>query len=342
MKRVLIIGEPIASLGGIQTFTSNLVKMFKNSEEIKIEILAQGPISDEYNSMSPFILGPNFMKRQLHRVPFIKAKAIKKFLKSKNYNYDYILLNYPKDINGLDKFKNKIVLVQHQTIASWVKRFIYFNNNKKLIQKVKKRVDVIVTLSPQEKKELEKIFNNVIVVRHTSEMKVEEKKSYNKNIIMPARLINKHKRFDIAINLLKKIPEYELHIYGDGKDKQNIKKMIGDSKNIHLHKRTNNLEEELSKFSFLLITSDYEGYPLATIESIKKGLIPVIRNTYLSAEDIVLDNTFLLKNNITPDEFKEKLDNTLDNIKVYKEKLKYKKEIYDWETIKDKWSHLFV
>ena len=42
------------------------------------------------------------------------------------------------------------------------------------------------------------------------------------------------------------------------------------------------------------MTSDYEGYPITLIEAARRGLPIILRNTFDSAQDIVIDNGILL------------------------------------------------
>ena len=43
------------------------------------------------------------------------------------------------------------------------------------------------------------------------------------------------------------------------------------------------------------MTSDFEGYPITLIEAMRRGFPIVLRNTFDSAQDIVINNGVLLE-----------------------------------------------
>ena len=48
--------------------------------------------------------------------------------------------------------------------------------------------------------------------------------------------------------------------------------------------------EVYEKASILLLTSDYEGFPLTITESMNFGVIPIVYGSYSAAYDIISDN----------------------------------------------------
>lgn len=101
-------------------------------------------------------------------------------------------------------------------------------------------------------------------------------------IVSVGRLDMRQKRYDVMIEAFKivnnKHPEMELHIYGDGPDKERIQSIIdscGLDKCAFLRGRTDNVEGEIQKARAFVLTSDFEGIPNALIEAMLAG-VPVV------------------------------------------------------------------
>lgn len=89
------------------------------------------------------------------------------------------------------------------------------------------------------------------------------------------------------------------------------------------------------------MTSDYEGYPISIIEAMRRGLPIVLRNTFDSARDIVIDNGVLLEKEWNEDKFIEAVKKIYDNYEYYSENSKKLGERYSLEVIKKEWDKLF-
>lgn len=160
---------------------------------------------------------------------------------------------------------------------------------------------------------------------------------------MICRLENEQKRIDLAVSSMKKLSDFILNIYGDGKDKKYLEKLIKENnlKNVILHGGTNKIKERLDENSIFIMTSDKEGYPITTIEAMRRGLPIVLRNTFDSAPDIVQDNGILLKKEWNEDKFVEAVKKVYNNYEYYSgNSIKMGKQ-YNVDVIKEKWVRLF-
>ena len=120
------------------------------------------------------------------------------------------------------------------------------------------------------------IIPNPIFVNSEFEYKAEESK---KIIVSVGRLDNDQKRYDIMLKAFEmfhqKYSEYSLNIYGDGSDKDKIKKMIYDlnlSECVFLKGVSNNPVKDIEGAGMFLITSDYEGISNSLLEAMAVGL----------------------------------------------------------------------
>ena len=116
-----------------------------------------------------------------------------------------------------------------------------------------------------------------------------------KQIIFVGRLEYTQKRIERILNVWGKIQseykDWELTIVGDGPDILRLKN-ITENKNIQSVKFVGfqNPKSFYEKASILLLTSDYEGFPLTITESMNFGVIPIVYGSYSAAYDIISDN----------------------------------------------------
>ena len=99
-----------------------------------------------------------------------------------------------------------------------------------------------------------------------------------KKIISSGRLVE-DKGFDVLIEAFTKVaaalPEWTLHIYGDGPAEKSLKSLIrifGMEDRIFLEGQTEDIQSVLSESSFFVLSSKAEGLPMSLIEAQSCGL----------------------------------------------------------------------
>lgn len=119
-------------------------------------------------------------------------------------------------------------------------------------------------------------------------------KSKQKEIIYVGRLDFVQKRVYRVIdtwNLLEdRYPDWHLTIVGDGEDRTNLEnhaKALG-LKRISFEGFQSPIPY-YKRASILLLTSDYEGFPLVLAECMSFGVIPAVYNSYSAVGDIITD-----------------------------------------------------
>ena len=85
------------------------------------------------------------------------------------------------------------------------------------------------------------------------------------------------------------------------------------------------------------MTSEYEGYPISTIEAMMRGLPIILRNTFESAPDIVQNNGILLDKEWDEDKFVEAVYKIYQNYDYYSKNAIEMGKRHTFETIKNKW-----
>ncbi|MGW7911213.1 glycosyltransferase [Staphylococcus xylosus] len=121
------------------------------------------------------------------------------------------------------------------------------------------------------------IQNPYLIPNFIKEIPENHKASSNKIIGCISRLVE-GKGFDLLIDVaklvIKKDPEIEFHIYGEGSHKEEIKKMIVNNNlenNVKLFGYTTNPYETLSEFRCVLSTSQSEVQSLSMVEGMLAG-----------------------------------------------------------------------
>lgn len=340
----MFFGSDPRTQGGIQTFARNLKKF--------------------YGKNIVFFTNVNLSKK-LYKVDDVVEigynslffKIINKVLKNKLRNYflkkniekikgDVIVLSFPQELEIFKDIKQKKIVVQHF-------KFDYFLQDIEKIKGLIKYLDYYVVLSPYDKEKFQKGFSipekKVKVIRHTSSEEIlKEIKIKNRRLIMIARIDNYQKRFDLAIRAMKKLNDFTLDIYGEEHMSGDINKLKNiilkeNIKNVSFKGGTNQVKEKLDESGIFIMTSDYEGYPISTIEAMRRGLPIILRDTFDSAKDIIPDNKngILLDKEWDENEFVEAVKKIYDNYDYYSENSKKLGGRYDFEVIKKEWDKLF-
>ena len=187
-----------------------------------------------------------------------------------------------------------------------VKRFLVKSITSYSMRYVYKHSDVYEVLSPsfiELFKKFTGIKNPTKLVAQTNPItidgSVQSEKITNvdkkeKEIIYVGRLDFVQKRVYRVIDtwnyLEERFPDWRLTIVGDGEDRENLENHVrclglkrvsfeGFQKPIDYYKRA----------SMLLLTSDFEGFPLVLAECMSFGVIPAVYNSYSAVGDIIDD-----------------------------------------------------
>ena len=350
MKILFLSEHHPGSQGGIQTFGRMLKQFFKE----KLFFLTFD--NKENKDFKEIFVVENVYKIPKENIFF---KILNKLLKNKLREIFYskkineflpeiVILGFPNEINYIKNKNIKKVLVQHINYEIFISEFC--KKNLKLIEKLKKDLDMFVFLSEYDRKKFVKNLNfpleKTIVIRHSCQVEllmINKNKNKNKNLIMICRLQNNHKRIDLAIKAMKKLKDFTLNIYGDGPDKKFLENLIEEEKleNVILHGGTNKVKEKLDENGIFIMTSDFEGYGITNIEAMRRGLPIILRNTFDAAPDVVQNNGILLDKNWNEEEFIEAVHKIYENYEYYSKNALEMGKRYNFEVIKSQWEELF-
>lgn len=170
----------------------------------------------------------------------------------------------------------------------------------------------------------------------------------NKKLITIARL-SEQKRIDIMIDIAKEVfkdkrfKEWSLEIYGNGELESDIKKQIGNHKQIKLMGVTDNPKKELLNASINLNTSSFEGFSLSILEANECG-VPTITFDFGESvhEEIINEKTGIIADDTG--DYIEKLKELMLNeskLKILSKNAKEFSKEFHIENIVNKWIELF-
>ncbi|GAA6323883.1 hypothetical protein F350042L8_09810 [Fusobacterium ulcerans] len=348
--KILFIAEGChpATQGGIQTFGRVLKKIYKEDLSFLAYATPKSKkifiVEDVIEVFTTNIFGKILNKLLKNK---IRNYLIKKEIE--RINPEICILRSPQNLRLIKNKNIKKILVQHTNFDRYIFLKDYYGGDDNLIGLSKKQLNYFIFLSKYDKERFVKELNfpkeKIGVIRHTCELELlETSKKSKKELIMIARLDNEVKRFDLVIKAMKKLPEFNLRIYGEGPDKNLLKSLLKECqlKNVFLYGGTNQIKDKLDDAGIFIMTSDSEAYGITNIEAMRRGLPIILRNTFEAAQDIVIDNGILLEKEWNEDKFIESVKKIYNNYKYYsKNSIKLGKR-HNLEVIKKEWDKLIV
>ena len=174
-------------------------------------------------------------------------------------------------------------------------------NNPKLKNKLKYQIsklvyrfgDTIVFQSQEVRSQFpESVQKKGVIIPNPVEVDEQACDTPRHKIVTAGRL-EKQKNHELLIRAFIRFyqthPEYELDIYGDGKLRDDLQKIIdehGMFSQIHLIPNTQNIHKEIQDAEFYILCSNYEGLPNSLLEDMKMG-IPCISTLYPGVQEIL-------------------------------------------------------
>ena len=137
-----------------------------------------------------------------------------------------------------------------------------------------------------------RVMTNPITV-DTNGYMYDAKKKHNE-IVYVGRLDFVQKRVYRVIDtwnyLEEQFPEWRLTIVGDGEDRENLEIHVKALGLRHVSfEGFKNPVDYYKRASILMLTSDFEGFPLVLAECMSFGVVPVVYNSYAAVADIISD-----------------------------------------------------
>lgn len=246
-------------------------------------------------------------------LPFLPMLILKRAAKNSDIRIISVYHNTPNANNRLKKVEWKISNARHFLSKSFLRMqwYIYRIVTGISMSYVYRQSDIYLLLSRSYIHSFEKF----IFTRRANKVRVlpnpvtVDNRNYHicsftkrKEILYVGRLEYYDKRVDRLIDtwalLEKEYPDWCLTIIGEGPEKSKLRKQVLDS---GLKRVTfegfKDPTHYYERASILILTSEYEGFPLVLAECMSFGVIPVVYGCFQAVHDIISDNEdgFVLK-----------------------------------------------
>lgn len=341
MKKKILFSAYTLDVGGIETALVTLLNELIKKYDITLVLeKKQGIFLSELNNAIKIIeYNPNQSKYVLIRKTINVIKRIKFIIKYKNK------FDFAASFATYSKMGSFCARVASKNNALWchAKYSKLFNTKKEMEEFFEfinyRKFKKIVFVSNEGARDFEDIFpqkkgnimvcNNLInsakIIEMTNE-KIEFKKEETPTFLNVGRQEEKQKRLTRIIEAAKILAdeEYKFRIFmiGEGPDTIKYKKMVKD----------NNLEEfvlfvgkKKNPYPYfkisdsVILTSEYEGYPVVYVEAMVLGIPILTTNVSDSKEEIDGKYGVVIQNN-SPEEIAKTMKEIIKNKEKYIEK----------------------
>lgn len=333
--------------GGIESSTINTANSLCDKYDIeimsfyKLDKNQASKLNDKVKIKYLYDGGPNKEEfiNAIHKHKFIKAlkegiKASDILIKKKIKVIKYIINCDAKYIIST-RWEFSVLLSRYGNNYSVkiAQEHHYHNNNNKYINVIKHKynnIDYLFALTKTLEKDYKDFLkgNNdhtkvILMPNMLYEIPNKESKLKDKNIITVSRL-DEGKRNDDIIKAFSKLKEndWKLYIIGDGKEYNNLNKLIEESKledRVILtgYKNKEEIEKYMLESSLFLMASISEGLPMVLLEAMSYGVPCIAYHTDSGTDDIIKNNkNGYIINNRNEKEYINKIEQVIKDEKL--------------------------
>jgi len=279
MKVAIVLG-PVTGRGGMETVISSVVNEYNNRLEGDMKVFLLGGSEDttwlnKINSKSyHFISLSEDSKFNRYLKCLVDAPAV-----LKDYNPDIILAADEKSVlysKAISKFLRK-----KPKVGSWI--HFSLTSIKSIYRKIIKTADFHLAISEGIKNEFGEfnlsrsskvhlIYNPI----QTNNNFIERPTGHSHFIYVGRLIYDGQKRVNDLLESLSKVEgDWKLTVIGDGKDKLKLVDMARELKINHKISWLGWQEspwDNINEASALLLTSEYEGFPMVLLEAMSRGI----------------------------------------------------------------------
>lgn len=152
-------------------------------------------------------------------------------------------------------------------------------------------------------------------------LSVEELAKKEKIVLMVCRLDEGQKKISVALKIWKQLAQnlkydWKLIIIGTGPDEEFYRSYIKNNslKNVLLLGQKDNIINYYKVASIFLLTSIWEGLPMALLEAQQTGVVPIVFDNFSAVYDVLINNEngYIIANN-NMQQFSEKLTDLMND-----------------------------
>jgi len=295
----LLGGFESGGIGRVVSILANKINEDNNDYNISVITITKDnkPIYKLNNKIKQDVLLDSYtsMRKSL----FKSIIGLNKYLKKNNIDILIACGNIfylPSIVAAVGK-KTKVICWEHSNIYNTKDN--YGQKFNRFIAKI--GADKIVTLTDSDRYGFENMLKarNVTRIYNPIDPRLNEnKKEYNsksKKIITIGRLCYQKQIDiipDIAKDIFDKYPDWSWDIYGSGEEENKVSNLIiskGLEKKVNLKGQVNDLYERYSDYSFIVMTSRYEGFPMTLLEA-SANRLPMISFDIATGPNEIIEN----------------------------------------------------
>lgn len=298
---ICFLMDDFSATGGIQRVVPIVASSLNDSFNVKVV-----SIYNEHNENNKSLYK---LDEDVHILIEGKKNYLLQCMKASN-----LLRKYLKDNNIDILISTSEMLTPYCLIAKLFKKTKFYcwthstayRYNESILQRPFKFLtmhyaDKVIALTNCIKNELDKKYktNNIVVIPNPIDSNLINDKPYNKTskkIISVGRFCYEkyyEKLIEVAKLVLPNNVEWTWDVYGDGNEREKISEEIKKNKldnRVILKGNVNNIYELYNEYSFLVMTSRSEAYPMALLEGIASKL-PLIAFDIPGVNELIINNT---------------------------------------------------
>lgn len=235
--------------------------------------------------------------KAIQRMPWVKIISVYHNAPDANGRIQGVTIQLAKTKNPLKRCLLKLKRAVFTKVTSHAMRYNYDHSDKYLVLSESYR-KVFQDFTHLKNTPKLGVMTNPITISPSELGSFEDRlkgiDSKEKEIIFVGRLDFVQKRtyrvLDTWSLLKDKHPDWRLTIVGDGPDRGNLEKHAKalNLKRVHFEGFQNPLKY-YKRASMLMLTSDFEGFPLVLAEAMSFGVVPVVYNSFAAVNDIIDD-----------------------------------------------------
>ncbi|SEN31200.1 Glycosyl transferases group 1 [Terribacillus saccharophilus] len=164
-----------------------------------------------------------------------------------------------------------------------------------------KKLDALIVLTEKQKEDIQRQYgdhNNIYVIPNAITIAEHEPVQKNENEVIMVTRLEPQKNLQRAVEMFhlvtNEIPDAKINIFGKGRELSKLEDSIKKhnmENHIFLRGYSKDIKQEIKKATLSLLTSNYEGLPLAAVESLQHGTPVVTYDFNYGATDIVDNET---------------------------------------------------
>ncbi|MGE6221111.1 glycosyltransferase family 4 protein [Nubsella zeaxanthinifaciens] len=290
----------LQSVGGISVYWKSVISEMSKSKAIDFKVLT--------NKINPCSV-KEISSKQLseYRYPFFLSRILLKKLQPKSiFHSSYLRISLQKNIANVVTIHDLAAEMGHvKGIRAAVKKWL---------QKIAiKRADGIICVSEETKKNLliyypDAFSKKICVIHHGCSdtlFPLEGIQKVNNKIIFVGRRSH-YKNFQICIDIIEKLPQYNLVVISNEKfyktEWKTYKSKFGNRIQHFENISTDELNYHYNTAHCLIYPSKYEGFGLPVLEAMKTGC-PVVCSDIPCLREIAEDGAIFIRDYENPDAF---------------------------------------